>query len=191
MSKLLLLLLVVSFPDGWCPHTSLCPGWNNLSCDCEYDCGGAWCECAEAQADTCCGGDFSGGDFGSGDFSSGDFSNGFTSTGPCKVSGLCVCTSNYDHACDRRWGNYGNYETCDINALTVGSLQVTAFSTEYGYDKLTVNGVEYQGYGGPSGIVPTGAMRWRSDGYDTTSGWRMCLSPTPPPTPPALPSESV
>ena len=60
------------------------------------------------------------------------------------MSGACVCTSNYDDACESSSGYYGNNEACDINALTIGSLQVTAFSTEYGYDKLTVNGATYQ-----------------------------------------------
>ena len=50
----------------------------------------------------------------------------FSSTGPCKVSGACVCTSNYDDTCESYYGNYGNYETCDITALA-DVLHVTAF----------------------------------------------------------------
>ena len=118
----------------------------------------------------------------------------FSSTGPCKVSGACVCTSNYDDACESSSGNYGNYETCDITALADGVLHVTAFDTESGYDRLTVNGVTYDGWSAPEWAVPTGVMVWRSDGGWTREGWRMCLTddapPPPPPPPPSPPPPS-
>ena len=54
MSELLLLLLVASFQNGWSTHTSLCPGWNNLSCDCEYDCDSdCTCDCGYDRDQYC------------------------------------------------------------------------------------------------------------------------------------------
>ena len=62
------------------------------------------------------------------------------------MSGACVCTSNYDDACQsvrigyhevvghsgwhRGPEGYGNNEECDITAFAEGVLHVTAFETE-------------------------------------------------------------
>ena len=59
------------------------------------------------------------------------------------------------------------------------------FSTERGYDKVTVNGVQYSGvqYSGVQYIGPTGpngvvasSMTWSSDGSVVRPGWKICAN---------------
>ena len=105
--------------------------------------------------------------------------------GSCKARGRCVCTSNYDNECDKYNGDYENNEACDITYVDkyAGSmLSATAFVTEFGYDKLTVNNEgTFEGTSGPSGVVlkANGDIRWRSDGSVTTSGWVLCMEAAP------------
>ena len=106
--------------------------------------------------------------------------------GSCKASGRCVCTSNYDNECDKYNGDYyENNEACDItydDKYAGSMLSATAFVTEYGYDKLTVNNEgTFEGTSGPSRVVlkANGGIRWRSDGSVTTSGWVLCMEVAP------------
>jgi hypothetical protein len=75
-------------------------------------------------------------------------------------------------------GNYyGNSQSCVISVLgNVGAITVEAFSTESGYDKLTVNGMAYSGSAGPQGVTPTPSVNitWLSDGSVTKAGWKIC-----------------
>ena len=101
------------------------------------------------------------------------------STGPCKVSGSCACTSNYDDACEQYSGEYAKNEVCDITVPAGSELSATHFDTENAYDKLTVNGNDYHDQTGPNGVVPTGVIRWVSDGSVQKSGWKLCVPPPP------------
>jgi hypothetical protein len=58
---------------------------------------------------------------------------------------------------------------------------VTAFSTESGYDKLTVNGVEYSGTTGPGyvQVAAYNAITWTSDFSSTYSGFEICRACPP------------
>ena len=98
------------------------------------------------------------------------------STGPCQVSGSCVCTSNYDDKCEQHSGEYANNEVCVIDVPAGSMLSVTHFETENGYDKLILNGNEYQGSTGPNGVALTSAIRWYSDSSVQKSGWKLCVT---------------
>jgi hypothetical protein len=100
-------------------------------------------------------------------------------SGPCtKTVTDCILSPNYPLA-------YGNNEKCVIG-VNVNEIQyVTAevFSTEVGYDTLTINGEIYSGTTGPYYVKPMGPIVWSSDSELPDSGWRLCLEATP--TPPA------
>ena len=97
---------------------------------------------------------------------------GFTvGSGSCVANGTCVQTPNYP-------SSYGTNEACSITADAAGTLAVEGFSTESGFDKLTLGGVEYQGTSGPSGVAVSAgeAMSWSSDHSGESTGWRICYS---------------
>ena len=52
------------------------------------------------------------------------------------------------------------------------------FSTESGYDKLTVGGTSYSGSAGPDGVSVSSStsITWRSDSNGAKTGWKICLS---------------
>jgi hypothetical protein len=72
-------------------------------------------------------------------------------------------------------------ETCTIEVLTNGSLDVVSFSTESGYDFLTVNNVGYSGIIGPDcEYVNVGdRITFNSDGYVVSGGFEVCHLKTP------------
>ncbi|KAK3236856.1 hypothetical protein CYMTET_53029 [Cymbomonas tetramitiformis] len=89
--------------------------------------------------------------------------------------------------------NYGNNENCNIAVLSAGTLQVTAFNTESGFDFFYVGSARYDGTSGPNNVAVTAGttLRFTTDGSVTRSGWYICLSmpsPPPPSSPPASPS---
>merc|ERR1712226_1440862 len=55
------------------------------------------------------------------------------SSGPCVKTGRCITSPGYP-------SNYGNSQECDISITGSVRLEVEAFNTESGYDKLVVNG---------------------------------------------------
>ena len=68
-------------------------------------------------------------------------------------------------------------QDCTITptSLAIGQLlSATAFNTEYGYDKLIVNGATYDGTTGPSNVVLGSAFTWSSDYSITSTGWEVC-----------------
>ena len=72
------------------------------------------------------------------------------SSGNCEVtnSGLCVSSPNFDAAVSTTSTNYGNNEYCRIDIRGFGGnvpISSTLFSTESGYDYLTIGGTSYQG----------------------------------------------
>jgi len=84
----------------------------------------------------------------------------------CTKTGDCIQSNNHP-------GSYGNSEECTIDANNV-AFTVDAFSTESGYDFLTVGGVQYSGTSGPAGGSYSGAISWSSDYSVTNSGWKLC-----------------
>ena len=100
-------------------------------------------------------------------------SSGFTTTGPCVVSGNCISSPNYP-------SNYNSNEACSISPTRSGQLSVSGFSTEQGYDKLTVAGTQYQGTSGPTGVYVSSSMSitWSSDNSQESTGWNICLPST-------------
>lgn len=107
-----------------------------------------------------------------GSSSSDSFGTGssFASSGPCTTNGNCVQSPNFPAA-------YGNSENCVITVGSSGALTVDHFSTEAGYDKLTVGSSQYHGSNTPAGVhVSSGdTIQWVSDGSQTSSGWKICL----------------
>jgi len=88
-----------------------------------------------------------------------------TGTG-CEMIGNCIQSNNHP-------GSYGNNEECSITAQEV-ALTVDAFSTESGYDFLSVNGVRYSGTSGPTSGTYTGSISWSSDYSVVQTGWKLC-----------------
>ena len=91
-------------------------------------------------------------------------------SGPCTVDSTAACFRSPNYP-----SNYGNSGQCFITAHEAVTLSVTAFSTEAGYDKFTVNGVQYSGTTGPEGVqVAAGStIIWRS-GYRPGAGFEIC-----------------
>jgi len=85
----------------------------------------------------------------------------------CEEDSNCVQSKNHP-------GNYGNNEACSIELSGSVSVTVEEFSTESGYDFLTVGGRRYSGSNGPASGSYTGSINWESDYSVTKSGWRLC-----------------
>jgi len=100
-----------------------------------------------------------------------------TSGAGCTKTGNCIQSNNHP-------ADYGSNEECTINAYEV-DLTVEAFSTESGYDILTMGGTRYSGTSGPAGGAFSGVISWASDYSVVSSGWKLChgSSPGPVPTP--------
>ena len=79
----------------------------------------------------------------------------------CRVDGGCISSTNFP-------SSYPNDDECNLQAPPLDpqhplAMEVVSFSTEQGYDFLTVNGVLYSGNVGPQSIVPEGTISWRAD----------------------------
>jgi hypothetical protein len=96
-----------------------------------------------------------------------------TRGGNCAVVNNCFTSSNYP-------SNYATSESCIFTIKTAGALSVEAFSTELGYDKLMLKGVEYHGTTGPDGVnVGIGdTLWWTSDTATASSGFSICVDVT-------------
>lgn len=91
-------------------------------------------------------------------------------SGPCVVVGKCVTSSNYGK------GNYPNNEKCSIKTPSAGTLKVTDYKTERGYDYLTIDGTRYSYAAPPAKILSAPkTISWRSDGSVTNKGFKMCV----------------
>merc|ERR1711920_559497 len=85
----------------------------------------------------------------------------------CTKVGNCIQSNNHP-------GSYGNNEACTIDANNE-AFTVDAFSTESGYDYLTMSdGVAYSGTNGPPSGTYSGVITWASDYSVTNSGWKLC-----------------
>merc|ERR1719221_221145 len=101
----------------------------------------------------------------------------------CTTTGNCIQSNNHP-------SSYGNNEECTIFAWDV-ALTVDAFSTESGYDILTMAGTPYSGTSGPASGTYSGEISWSSDYSVVSSGWKLCRqgsSPGPVPTPAPSPT---
>ena len=109
--------------------------------------------------------------------------------GNCVVTGNCVSSPNYPEA-------YDGYTECTIYPTSDGWLEVESFELEsyswsdYCYDHLTVNDVQYCNEIGPEGVAVNSSteMTFVAD-YDQSghAGFSICLSSTftstlPPPS---------
>lgn len=91
--------------------------------------------------------------------------------GPCVATAdKCVTSSNFGK------GNYPNNEKCTIKTPEAGTLKVTNYYVEHGYDYLTIDGTAYQ-YGTPPAKVLTASksVSWVSDGSVVNKGFKMCM----------------
>ena len=83
---------------------------------------------------------------------------------------------------------YGENEECVIRVDSGNTkfIKMMDFETDAG-DVLIVNGVNYSGYTGPSGVIPTGDIIWRTDGVQgpPLRGFALCLDEQAPPVPEA------
>eukprot|EP00439_Symbiodinium_sp_Y106_P002913 s5999_g1.t1 len=114
----------------------------------------------------------------------------FTTVGSaCHItdSGSCVQSQNYPNA--YLIDDASNTQDCTLNpgAGNAQALHVVAFSTETGFDTLSINGQAYSGPGTetvapPDGIIPSGDMPWTTDatGVQVATGWRLCLEDADP-----------
>ena len=95
------------------------------------------------------------------------------------TSGLCTVAS--DATCFRSPNYPSNYDINQQCIITVAAheevtLSVTAFTTELGYDYLTVNGFRYSDTSGPEGVqVAAGStIDFSSDFSVIRSGFEIC-----------------
>jgi hypothetical protein len=94
------------------------------------------------------------------------------SSGPCHTNsdGSCFYTPNYP-------SHYGNNQDCNIQVNLPTGLDVVAFDTESGYDRLTLHGTIYQGNGaGLQGVTMAAGetMQFHTDGSVLRSGFAIC-----------------
>ena len=74
----------------------------------------------------------------------------------------------------------GHNERCNITVADAGHVSAVGdFSTENGYDYLTIDGQRYGGRTGPSEVLlqPGAVITWYSDGSVGRAGWTVCLTP--------------
>jgi len=92
--------------------------------------------------------------------------------GPCSVDAWgCAVSPNFPK-------DYSIDQQCNLTlGGTPGPIYATSFSTEFGFDRLVVNGVPYSSTWGPDGITPLGTVTWTSDYDEVSKGWQLCLEP--------------
>jgi hypothetical protein len=94
-------------------------------------------------------------------------------SGACTVASDATCFHSPNYP-----SNYGNNQQCTITVTAHAqvTLSVTAFTTESGYDFLTVNGVRYDGTSGPEGVqVAAGSTIFFTTDYSVVrSGFEIC-----------------
>lgn len=92
-------------------------------------------------------------------------------SGNCTLDeSMCASSPNYP-------AEYPANQGCQIDVgPNMGPITVVNFTTEAGFDVLTVNGRPYSGFGGPEGVVPTGFVLWNSDASGVAIGWKICSS---------------
>ena len=78
--------------------------------------------------------------------------------------------------------NYDTDQQCTITIRSNGTVTATNFSTEAGYDKLSIGGVKYSGDAGPVNVLVRAGtiVNWESDYSGNDKGWRLCWSSSSP-----------
>jgi len=91
--------------------------------------------------------------------------------GDCGVDRFCAWSPYYPFS-------YSDSHICKfaVNDTAAAPVTVRYFSTEAGYDTLTINGREYHGTQGPHGVIPQKSMVWSSDNSEARGGWKICMS---------------
>mmetsp|Transcript_19268 Transcript_19268/g.51464 ORF Transcript_19268/g.51464 Transcript_19268/m.51464 type:complete len:768 (-) Transcript_19268:30-2333(-) len=90
--------------------------------------------------------------------------------GSCYGDDACVYSPHYP-------SHYGSAQSCSIKAQRDLTLHVSDFSTEKGYDFLTVNDEKYSGLTSPHLVaLEAGSLFvWSTDWGTTHKGWRICV----------------
>ena len=83
----------------------------------------------------------------------------------------CITRPNYPNP-------YENNQECKIEIHSTGTLTSTNFSSEGGFDVLSIGGVDYSGEVGPVNVsVQAGtSVTWKSDYAMNRDGWQVCWS---------------
>ena len=76
------------------------------------------------------------------------------------------------------YGNYGNNERCEVEALRGLTLVATQYDNEDTYDYVTVNGVQYRTTFPLQGVSMSNGARfvWTSDVSVTRAGYTLCAA---------------
>jgi len=105
-------------------------------------------------------------------------------SGPCTMEqGTgCIMSPNWDGGSAK----YDSEQACDISVVAGASgsgpeMEVVDFNVETNYDKLMVNGVEFNPDNAGDSVVPAGSMTWSSDFSINKQGWKICPRATPAP----------
>jgi hypothetical protein len=108
-----------------------------------------------------------------------------------QISGSQYCEISQDGACVTDGsGRYGNYEQCTVRAEVAMLVSAQAgFSTESGYDYVTLGGTRYSGTSGPTSLAMSAGetLHWQSDGSVGLDGFNICGAQLIPPAPPLPP----
>ncbi|KAK3265499.1 hypothetical protein CYMTET_25821 [Cymbomonas tetramitiformis] len=106
-------------------------------------------------------------------------------SGLCQTSseGTCLQSPNYPE-------NYNNRDKCEVSIDGEGVLHSLSFHVEERYDFFYVGSTPYDGREGPNGqeVDSSVVLRFTSDEGDVRSGFEVCVSPRPPPSPRSPPS---
>ena len=88
------------------------------------------------------------------------------------------CTTDQGGRCVGRPSGYSNYEDCTITVSGAGTLDYCPlFSTESGFDYVTIDGSSHGGSDCPHGTLVNAAssISWHTDYSVHRSGWEICL----------------
>jgi hypothetical protein len=90
-------------------------------------------------------------------------------TGPCSVFGDCFFSPNFP-------SSYDNNDKCSFEVTSDATLVSETFVTELTYDYLSVNGVQFSGTNGPSGmkVYMGDIIEFTSDAALVAQGFEIC-----------------
>ena len=100
----------------------------------------------------------------------------WTVSGKCTVSGRCVESGRRPSGHRRRRRTYASGDTCTLSVPNGTRINVSHFSTEAGFDFLTINDQKYSGVEieGRSFVV-NGPIYWTTDDSVFSAGWKLCV----------------
>ena len=88
----------------------------------------------------------------------------------CVLDGECIHSNGIAEGC------YNNNEWCAIDFFEDPVLTCDAFDTEYYYDLLIVDGVQYSGPKMPPPLIHPSHIVWGTDSSVRGKGWKVCRS---------------